>query len=106
MGGTSLTIGINNASNSSASANYNFNTGKWYHIAATYDGTTYTLYVNGSQIQTGTITNALITDMNNIGINCRASSSNGTTRWIGDSTVHYINDVRIYNHCLSAAEIH
>jgi len=46
-----------------------------------------------------------VSGMNNIGINCRSSNIAGTSRWIGDTSVHYINDVRIYDHCLSAAEI-
>lgn len=63
----------------------------WSHLAATYDGTTARLYINGtpvaSQAQTGTLTTA--TQPLSIGMN-----------WGGR-----IDEVRIYNRALSAGEI-
>jgi len=41
--------------------------------------------------------------MNNIGINCRSANASGTNQ-TGDSGKK-LNDVRIYDHCLSAAEV-
>lgn len=103
VGGTQLRIGINN--NSGIVFNYTFNTGTWYHVAATYDGSIGNLYINGELKKSSSVSNAFSANMNNIGINCRSANADGTTRWIGDSSVHYINDARIYDHCLSAAEV-
>jgi len=69
----------------------------WTHLAFTYDGATEKLYVNGvlvtSRAQTGTI-----------------SAANGVLHIGGDSVwgEHFqglIDEVRIYNRALSAAEI-
>jgi hypothetical protein len=70
---------------------------KWSHVAATYNGSTQRLYVNGAQVgarsQTGAIT-----------------LSNGALR-IGGNSVWgsyfngYIDEVRVYNRELSQAEI-
>jgi PKD repeat protein len=68
----------------------------WSHIAGTYDGVAMTFYVNGvqvaSQSQTGTL--ATSTDALTIG---------GDTA--GDDWSGLIDEVRIYNRALSAAEI-
>ena len=100
--GTTLNLGVN-AGSSSASFSYTFATNTWYHVAATYNGSTYALYINGEQKKTGTIANALKTGMNNIGINCRSSNAAGTAQ-TGDSGKK-LNDVRIYDNALSAAEV-
>jgi fibronectin type 3 domain-containing protein len=69
----------------------------WTHVAATYDGSVLALYVNGVQNATLLTSGAIVT-------------STGALR-IGDNTVwgeHYsglIDEVRIYNRALSAAEI-
>jgi PKD repeat protein len=69
----------------------------WSHVAATYDGTTKTLYVNGTQVasapQTGTIASS--TDALTIGGNAFSGEN-----WAG-----MIDEVRIYNRALSPAEV-
>ena len=102
INGASLNIGIN-AGSGSASYSYTFAANTWYHVSATYNGSTYALYINGAQVKTGTITNAQKTGMNNIGINCRSTNAAGTAQ-TGDSGKK-LNDVRIYDHCLSAEEV-
>jgi hypothetical protein len=68
----------------------------WTHLAATFDGATLRLYVNGvqvaSQARTGTLTtsNAVLTIGHNI---------------FGERFIGRIDEVRIYNRALTAAEI-
>lgn len=69
----------------------------WSHLAATYDGTTLRLYVNGNQVATMAVTGAMIAD-------------SGLLRLGGkDYTGHYfsglIDEVRIYNKALTQAQI-
>ena len=74
-------------------------TGKWYHVAGTYDGSTMKLYLNGKQVgslsQSGTIT-ATTVDMKigNIG---RPS----TSRYFDGQ----IDEVRVWNAALSEATL-
>jgi hypothetical protein len=70
----------------------------WYHVAATYDGSTMRLYLNGVQVgstsKTGTIaTNATVP----VSIGRNPEGSNYLTGTI--------DDVRIYNRALSSADL-
>jgi hypothetical protein len=69
----------------------------WTHLAATYDGTTMRLFVNGVQVgaraQTG-----------NIVVSTRTLRIGGNSVW-GEYFNGLIDDVRIYNRALTAAEI-
>lgn len=72
-----------------------FTPGVWTHIAGVFDyiAGTFTFYING--ISVGTTTNVDKTHY------CRGDF------YIGDNGVDICeNDVRIYDHCLSAAEVH
>ena len=79
------------------SAGSHLPTNTWTHLAATYDGSTQKLYVNGvlvgSRSQTGAI--ALSSGALRIG---------GNSVW-GEYFTGYIDEVRIYNRALSQAEI-
>ena len=80
----------------------NYNTtmmqaGQWYHVGLTYDGTNVKLYTNGTLEDT--IAYTISTTANNIRIAKYATSSDGY------GLNGKINDVRIYNHCLSAKEV-
>jgi PKD repeat protein len=83
------------ASNLSAPSPLPINT--WTHLAATYDGATLRLYVNGiqtaSRAQTGTMSSS--TDALTIGGNVFSGQN-----WNG-----LIDEVRIYNRALGATEI-
>lgn len=69
----------------------------WTHLTMTYDGTSIRLYVNGTltatRAQTGNIT-----------VSAQKLAIGGNTPW-GEFFAGLIDDVRIYNRALSAAEI-
>lgn len=75
-------------------------TGKWYHVAGTYDGTTMRIYVNGEELNTfaytGTISNGTY-DLN-IG---RISYAVGGTRYFDGM----IDEVRIWNSALPQSSL-
>jgi hypothetical protein len=94
MSGTTLFFGAQNGVTLSTS----LTTNEWTHIIGTYDVTTgtYTLYKNGVQASQSSVT---------------AITEQATTIYVGSgnsgaNTFHgYLNDIRFYNHCLSALEI-
>lgn len=100
---TQLNLGVNGPSSSITATGQNFTTGTWYHVAATYDGTTATIYLNGVELKHGTVTTACPTGRLNMNINGRSTNAanTGTTGNITGS----FNDFRLYDHCLSAAEV-
>lgn len=102
IGGTWLNISCN-SSGETLKINYTFDTNIWYHIAATYDGTTLKLYLNGNEIGTKAYTSTQEIGMNNLGIGCRSTNATGTSVTGGASK--RMNDVRIYDHCLSPLEV-
>jgi hypothetical protein len=69
----------------------------WTHLAATYDGANLRLYVNGVQVGALAQTGNMVTST-------RALRIGGNTVW-GEYFNGLIDDVRIYNRALSAAEI-
>ncbi len=75
----------------------------WYHVAATYDGSsTVAIYVNGvpatSYCTSGTCTGALVTDADTLVIG-RAGN------YLGEYFNGKLDDIRIYNRVLSSTEI-
>lgn len=80
-------------------------TGTWYHGGYTYDGSTLKIYVNGVCEYTGSISGMSV-PADYLTVFCWSMS--GTS----GSDVHpnykfdgYINDVRVYDHCLSPKEV-
>ncbi|PYM89329.1 MAG: hypothetical protein DME04_26630 [Candidatus Rokuibacteriota bacterium] len=69
----------------------------WTHLAVTYDGATVRLYVNGAQVSSLARTGALTTSTNALQIG-------GDSIW-GQYFQGMIDEVRVYNRALSAAEI-
>jgi hypothetical protein len=69
----------------------------WTHLAATYDGTTLRLFVNGTQAATRALTGSLITSAGALRIG-------GNSLW-GEFFKGRIDEIRIYNRALSVAEI-
>jgi len=72
--------------------------GKWHHIAATYDGATFAIYVDGKLEASEVSTGNMAVSTYNV---CIGDNSGATGRyWNG-----LIDDVRIYKQALTAAEI-
>ena len=71
--------------------------GVWAHLAATYDGTTLRLYVNGSQAAQLAISGTILTSNSPLRM-----GGNGV--W-GEWFSGLVDEVRVYNRALSAAEI-
>jgi uncharacterized repeat protein (TIGR01451 family) len=69
----------------------------WAHLAASYDGANIRLYVNGTQVATRARTGNVVTSSNPVTI--------GGDQIYGQFFAGTIDDVRIYNRALSAAEI-
>ena len=72
-------------------------TGAWMHLATTYDGATLRLYVGGVQVGSRAVTGQ-------IGISSGALRIGGNTIW-GEYFDGLIDEVRVYNRALTAAEI-
>lgn len=72
-------------------------TGAWTHYSVTYDGAKYAVYVNGNLVSS-----------NNVGV-ANTTAEMTHLRLFGGYGSYYayhsLNDVRIYDHCLSIAEI-
>lgn len=70
----------------------------WTHLASTYDGVTHRLYVNGVQAATSALTGSI-----------RASTGvlriGGNGIWNDEWFAGLIDEVRLYNRALTAAEI-
>jgi hypothetical protein len=72
--------------------------GAWTHVAATYDGATLRLYVNGSLASSRARTGA-------IAVSGGVLRIGGNNAWPGEFYAGLIDEVRIYNRALTAAEI-
>ncbi len=79
----------------SISSTSNINDGNWHHVAVTYDGSTYRLFVDGVQENSGSMTTAT-TLSGTIWI----GSNSGPSVWSGS-----VDEVEFFNRQLSAAEI-
>ncbi len=69
----------------------------WSHLALTYDGTTMRLYVNGTQVATKAQTGAMAASTGALRIG-------GNAVW-GEWFTGQIDEVRVYNRALTAAEV-
>ncbi len=71
----------------------------WTHVAATYDGTTMALYING--VLQGTLVNSVAISLpKNAQIGVRQISANNYSNFLG-----YIEDLGVYNYAKSASEV-
>jgi YVTN family beta-propeller protein len=73
-------------------------TNTWTHLAATYDGTSMKFYVNGALVRSVLRSGAI--DATNGALNI-----GGNYVWGGEYFAGLIDDVRVYNRALTAAEI-
>ncbi|MEU8272123.1 Ig-like domain-containing protein [Sphaerisporangium sp. NPDC049002] len=69
----------------------------WSHVAVTYDGTMARLFVNGTQVSQLPMTGSLVDDGG-------ALRLGGNTKW-GEFFSGLIDEVRVYNRSLNAAQI-
>ena len=69
----------------------------WTHLAATYDGATLRLYVNGVQVKTLAITGSIKASTGVLRIG-------GNAVW-GEWFAGLIDEARLYNRALTAAEL-
>ena len=69
----------------------------WTHLAATYDGATLRLFVNGVQVGTRAVTGPLLTSTGALRIG-------GNSVW-GEYFQGRLDEIRIYNRALTPAEI-
>jgi hypothetical protein len=82
----------------SADADLPYSAGVWYHIVYAVTGSGYTIYVNGNQVGIGTYSGTpLLYNTNHI---LRIGDSGYGEYFVGN-----IDDVRVYNHALSADEV-
>ena len=74
----------------------------WHHFFATFNGSLLTTYIDGNVVNTKTIT-AEYYPATNLTIGARSKNAAGTafTNWFQG----YLNDVRVYDHCLSKKEV-
>lgn len=103
INGKAFNLGINGGS-SATQYSYTFNTDQWYHLAATYDGQRYALYINGDKVKTGERTASKIEGHLNLGISCRSNNVSGTSM-VGYTAKKNYNDIRIYDNALSELEV-
>ena len=89
---------VNPGSDQSATRTTALALNTWSHLAATYDGTTLRLYLNGAQVATRAVTGAL-----------QASSGplrfGGNGVWAGEFFQGRLDELRVYNRALTAAEV-
>ena len=102
INGSSFNIGVN-AGSGSHSVSYSFAVNTWYHLAVTFNGSQIKMYINGELKGTFNNSSSQLTGKTNLGIGCRSITTGGTS-YTGH-TNKAINDVRIYDNCLSAEEV-
>ena len=92
----SVSDGTNNVNYNFTATTFPLNV--WNHIAVTYDSGKLKMYINGILNKEGTTTIVpVLNSSQHLGI---GAASNGAEKLLG-----YLNDVRIYDHCLSPKEV-
>jgi hypothetical protein len=84
-------------SNYTPASGGSLSTNNWYHVIGTHDGSTIRLYIDGVEIDSASVSS--LNEPSNTWDIGRQSSNDGEN-WIGE-----LNDIRIYDHALSAQEV-
>ncbi len=74
--------------------------GEWTHLASTYDGSQFKIFVNGQLVNTAAVSGAVCTS--NTPLTVGAVFKNNITK---NFVLGMIDDVRIYNNALTASQI-
>lgn len=74
--------------------------GSWHHVAATWDGSSREVYIDGALKGQSTVSGTLTYDTHSMYIGCDDNNPTFVEHWTGA-----IDDVRVYSRVLSAAEI-
>lgn len=101
--GIFFVVGKGGSAYSGRSIATNYRDGSWHHVAATFDGSTLLLYVDGSSGGSTTGTSAPSTSQAGAGGNCQIGyryDDNDTYAWTGS-----VDDFTIYNDTLTSAEV-
>ncbi len=77
--------------------------GQWYHVAVTHKGSTATLYTNGRPSRTGTLSR-IPSDRPDLSVNAGAGAGQ-TPDAGGEWFSGVIDEIMIFNHALSEAEV-
>ena len=77
----------------------------WNHFAVVCTATQVKVYINGTLFDSKTITNTAYANMSNDATIGNSKSGAGNTVNGGNLLNGYLNDIRIYDHCLSQQEI-
>lgn len=93
---------IQNTANGQYNSGIAWTYGVWHHFCGTFDGSNLKTYIDGILINTKAITASLLS-RTNLTIGARSTNAANTTA----STFFQgkLNDVRIYDHCLSLMEV-
>lgn len=75
---------------------------RWYHLVATFDGTTKRLFLNGSEIATAIVSSPLVYD---IGVPFLIGEDTNSSQPAGIAFHGLIDEVSLYNRALNASEI-
>lgn len=84
---------------------HNLDLTTWHHLTITYNGTDYCLYIDGVYKYKRTKTVDYTNHNYRIFLNCRSNNSNTSGAGSVYAGPNYYNDLRYYDHCLSAAEV-
>ncbi|WP_452227818.1 HYR-like domain-containing protein [Lacinutrix sp. MEBiC02404] len=87
--------------NSEIFATQTMNNTKWYHVAVTYDGANYTMYIDGFVIRAATAGASPIVNTNKALIGAMDRTNNSATNFFGGG----IDEVRIWNSSISQTQI-
>ena len=80
--------------------NSGLTTGVWYFCTSTYNGTTWTTYLNGTQVQTANAGLSAVNGFFSIGYNRDSAQTLG-----GNGGGGYLGEIRFYNRALTASEV-
>ena len=100
---TSIRIGVGTAFDDFTVSTLTTNGTQWYHLAATVSGTTATVYLDGSLVDTATCSSPTSTAFNDL----RLGALNGTGSFGGNTNPFggYLDEVALYNRAITSTEV-